>query len=209
MGKEITDDIHNNSTHIIDIDWRWIIFHEIKRDRVLGNNDNSLACLEQYYGVCPLCGKPLKYDGYECYETLCEHVSDPNNDNTPFKPTFVCSNETCRAYGKGYWMFYAYDGEWIGYCKDDPKLIGERLRYDYENRIPRMKKAWGNRWYELTKYDKNGIYKGENFRYHILHRWDQIILGRNIINTCYRQILRMRVKWEHRHDVKTIANAEV
>lgn len=39
---------------------------------------------------CPKCGTRLKVRGYSRYETLCEHVTDPNAENLPLKPRFKC-----------------------------------------------------------------------------------------------------------------------
>lgn len=38
---------------------------------------------------CPNCGKQMEFEGYRRYETLSEHVSDPNQLN-PEKPYWTC-----------------------------------------------------------------------------------------------------------------------
>lgn len=44
---------------------------------------------------CPACGQRLCLESYaRKYETLSEHVSDPNRD-FPAKPSFICLNENC------------------------------------------------------------------------------------------------------------------
>jgi hypothetical protein len=47
---------------------------------------------------CPLCHSPLNNGKDKKYETLCEHVSDPNMEDYPLRPTFVCGKETCECH---------------------------------------------------------------------------------------------------------------
>jgi len=45
---------------------------------------------------CPACKSRLRLLGQaKSYETLSEHVSDPNGHH-PLKPAFVCLNEQCK-----------------------------------------------------------------------------------------------------------------
>lgn len=48
---------------------------------------------------CPFCKGILKYGGLEYYETLCEHVCDPNGDHGTYnRPIFICDcsiSENC------------------------------------------------------------------------------------------------------------------
>lgn len=61
---------------------------------------------------CPHCGQALIRGPLREYETLCEHVEDPNREEYPLRPTFVCpAGDACMA---GYWDrdgdFYAARG---------------------------------------------------------------------------------------------------
>lgn len=59
---------------------------------------------------CPHCGSRLHYFGCKQYETLVDHVSDPNNiDGRPHRPSFACPTDWCAAnYQKE--VFYGQDG---------------------------------------------------------------------------------------------------
>jgi hypothetical protein len=51
--------------------------------------------------ICPLCGTPVVYGEPQRYETLCEHVSDPNGES-PIRKTVKCPNLKCPA-SAGWW----------------------------------------------------------------------------------------------------------
>jgi hypothetical protein len=59
---------------------------------------------------CPLCRAKLVAGADRCYETLSEHVGNPNA-RACLQPTVVCPNQECRAYTDGvYWDPYQGDG---------------------------------------------------------------------------------------------------
>ena len=70
---------------------------------------------------CPKCGTRLIIKGYSQYETLCEHVMDPNAENLPLKPRFKCLK---RCYPRKYW--WGIDG---GLYSDTPWL--QRLLWKF------------------------------------------------------------------------------
>jgi hypothetical protein len=45
---------------------------------------------------CPLCKAKIIKGKEQVYETLCDHVCDPNNDNLPKRVTYICSDENCK-----------------------------------------------------------------------------------------------------------------
>lgn len=58
---------------------------------------------------CPKCKATLVYDGKKEYETLVEHVSNPNQEKFPLRDTYVCPN---RCFGKE--QFFGYKGASYG-----------------------------------------------------------------------------------------------
>ena len=54
---------------------------------------------------CPKCKKTLIKGKRKRYETLVEHVSNPNQKSYPLRPTYVCPNE---CFGKE--QFFGYFG---------------------------------------------------------------------------------------------------
>lgn len=45
---------------------------------------------------CPVCDEMLKSGGDKRFETLVEHVSNPNQETYPLRPTLVCTNGKCE-----------------------------------------------------------------------------------------------------------------
>jgi len=64
---------------------------------------------------CPNCGTELIYDGDRVYETLCEHVSNPNTPDAEPRETFVCPNRDCWFHNRYFWDVYGSGG----YCFRD------------------------------------------------------------------------------------------
>ena len=56
--------------------------------------------------ACPFCGKELTKGEKKRYETLIDHVDDPNRENYPLRDTWVCN---CEKSKDGFWdMFGDY-----------------------------------------------------------------------------------------------------
>lgn len=91
---------------------------------------------------CPKCKTELVNGESQQYETLLEHVSDPNLEDYPFRPTFICPNK----------CFNGFYDEWGDYYGRD-MATEERYWYalDSESRKSEIKirtiYAWGG-----TKY---------------------------------------------------------
>ena len=45
--------------------------------------------------LCPECNTMLVKGENKKYETLCDHVCNPNDDNLPLRVTYVCPNKDC------------------------------------------------------------------------------------------------------------------
>jgi hypothetical protein len=46
---------------------------------------------------CPICKSLLINGENKKYETLCDHVCNPNMDDHPYRPTYICPNKECKA----------------------------------------------------------------------------------------------------------------
>lgn len=51
---------------------------------------------------CPICFTDLSIGEKQKYETLSDHVCDPNGD-LPYRITFVCENKTCKLHQNSFW----------------------------------------------------------------------------------------------------------
>ena len=52
---------------------------------------------------CPFCGCFLLEGEQKRYETLCEHVSNPNQEYYPLRDTWVCN---CEKSHNSFWDWY-------------------------------------------------------------------------------------------------------
>ena len=55
--------------------------------------------------ICPYCGEELVSGGLRGYETMCEHAGDPNAEPKA-RPTLICPNIGCMAFGTVFWDVY-------------------------------------------------------------------------------------------------------
>lgn len=72
--------------------------------------------------ICPICNTELVTGVPRCYETLTEHVFQPNG-SLPDKPTLVCQNPLCLTFGRGFWAPLDYEG---GFYADRSSGIAAR-----------------------------------------------------------------------------------
>lgn len=57
--------------------------------------------------LCPCCKKPLVEGKSRVFETLADHVSDPNNEQgLPARETWECGHEYCALYKNSFWDWY-------------------------------------------------------------------------------------------------------
>ena len=59
---------------------------------------------------CSICKTELVRGEDKKYETLMDHVMDPNLEDYPLRPTFVCPNPDCPVHGNSFW---SPDGEFF------------------------------------------------------------------------------------------------
>lgn len=64
---------------------------------------------------CPKCKLELSIGKLREFETLVEHVCDPNMQSVPLRQTYVCSNTNCPASKED--IFWDEDGEYYGWSK--------------------------------------------------------------------------------------------
>jgi hypothetical protein len=75
---------------------------------------------------CPICKSPVKIAGQESYETLSEHVTDPNATSQPKRDAYKCTNQECICNDSKHDVFWSYNGEMYGgFMIDDEEFIGE------------------------------------------------------------------------------------
>jgi len=73
---------------------------------------------------CPVCRAPIEYWMDRKFETLSEHVQNPNQLDYPLRPAFRCSNKTCVTRKKmKYDLFWNFDGARYGGLELDECFI--------------------------------------------------------------------------------------
>jgi len=77
----------------------------VKKMRELKKKSRNMAC--------PKCGTPLVGVEDKRYETLSEHVSNPNKPIHPLRPAWICPKKRCLIHQSG--GFYGYEGSYYGY----------------------------------------------------------------------------------------------
>ena len=90
--------------------------------------------------VCPFCSTELIHGKKMLYETLCEHVLDPNGFNsTPMRVTWVCPNEDCILYQMGFWS--DVEGSWYDYSIDN-YIVNVPDIFSYTKDMEGVKGKW-------------------------------------------------------------------
>jgi hypothetical protein len=112
-------------------------------------------CNESSYVPCSVCGQPLVDGGLKEYETLNDHVCDPNGENIELAPTLICVNEKCKAHNTGFWS-YREDGDWFAYAIN----VGERC-YSKYIQCPRLVTSFYLGFIDIKNYNRKGIYVGK------------------------------------------------
>lgn len=84
---------------------RWLteIIHD---EKALSDLAESSTVLETM--LCPLCRTILVAGPAKCYETLVEHVDDPNGERSA-RATLICPTTTCAAHHTG--VYWSLDGD--------------------------------------------------------------------------------------------------
>lgn len=110
---------------------------------------------------CPFCHKEL-VRGKQCkFETLSDHVSDPNMEDYPLRDTFIC---TCKESKDSFWDVSGdfYTKAYNYHSKSTFAINSWAREFDeeYEKR-DRLKRTWIGRLY-LKIYDKCTISLSKN-----------------------------------------------
>ena len=69
---------------------------------------------------CPFCNTTLVSGPLKQYETLVEHVTNPNAEFYPWRTTHVCPNSECKTSHGGFWDTYG-----VFYTTDFSLIIGK------------------------------------------------------------------------------------
>jgi len=136
---------------------------------------------------CPKCKTELIKGKRKRYETLEEHVLDPNKSNYPLRPTFVCPN---NCLGKD--SYFDFDGS---LCSDGKNIIPSNCfsALDSMDRKNNIK-------VDLTRLSTNFLYHARSLSLLIIDgekdippkwKWPFYALRGKILNICY--------KWKHRN----------
>jgi len=95
---------------------------------------------------CPFCHKKLTEGNKKKFENLCDHVSDPNQENYPERPTYVCDCETSKGgFWDGHGDFYCseYKDEYCGcHTTDALNSFSRRCNIAVNFEIKHSKKWW-------------------------------------------------------------------
>lgn len=112
---------------------------------------------------CPFCKQVLTVGEKQRYETLIDHVCNPNRENYPLRETFVC---TCQESNYGFWDDW---GDW--YCREYRGYRGTKRstsainsgswKYDkeYSRRKTMQKYVIGRFVFEIYRVFRNWIWK--------------------------------------------------
>jgi hypothetical protein len=145
---------------------------------------------------CPKCKVTLVDGGKRKYETLSEHVEDPNKEDYPLRDSYICPNQ---CFGKD--SFFNYEGAIYDVKFPFPSNCFSALdSLDREIGIKVALDGLSQSWRYYTHSLKGMIIKGEH---DIPSRWKWIgywLKGK------YAKIL---YKWEHRRNKQVLPGGVV
>ena len=104
---------------------------------------------------CPLCGSKLIEGPLRSYETLLEHVSDPNEEDIPPRPTLICGNPECIACGTEFWYSF-HPGDVSAFMESFGASFPPRLKNS----------AYNSEGERDEQYTSEGVYKKEIIPHH-------------------------------------------
>lgn len=111
---------------------------------------------------CPTCRSKLVLgQGMRKYETLSDHVCDPNGD-VPERPYFVCPKEDCKLHSNSFWDDYGEFYTRLDF-KQSREIFGLTAEEDFRNRNPKCCKAAINSsarksWFEIYYKEQSKQY---------------------------------------------------
>jgi hypothetical protein len=86
---------------------------------------------------CPKCYVKLSEGKQQEFETLCDHVCDPNNEEgLPKRPTFICTNEKCIC--SKIEIFWDEDGNIYGSTRKAFSFDRDEIKTAYPSHARRM-----------------------------------------------------------------------
>lgn len=147
---------------------------------------------------CPICRSKLVLgQGTRKYETLSDHVCDPNGD-VPERPYFVCPNEKCGLHSNSFWDDYGEFYTRLDFA-ESRKIFNISIEDAFRNRKPECCKCAMNSsarksWFEV-------YYKEESKQYFVgklgLYFYSQITADKfgNITKR------KLKIQWLEKNDV--------
>ena len=106
---------------------------------------------------CPFCHTELISGEERKFENIADHAFDPNAEDYPLRPTFICPNNDCSCTGKKFW-----DGYGDFYGRTPKHLYGKVItsaiespsrKFDVQCHIRSNKTNWIGK---LIFWDKSG-----------------------------------------------------
>lgn len=126
--------------------------------------------------LCRFCEKPLIKGEDKKFETLCDHVSDPNAMDHPLRPTYVCEDPECIANSKakGFWDDY-------GDFYSSHRIADPHNKYGHNSAL----NSFGMKMeVEVYKDDENFyIWRGFKYRLKIKYKYKANEMGEIIKRT--------------------------
>jgi len=95
--------------------------------------------------ICPDCRCPLRTGKPQRYETLCEHVTDPNKyfggPMPPLRPAYYCKTKKCKSNSRH--IFWNYYGDvYTGYGFWERIMIQVFKCYDFKKHYSIKNAIW-------------------------------------------------------------------
>lgn len=106
--------------------------------------------------LCPFCKKELKQGEKKKYETLYEHVLDPNEEEyeRPLRPTFVCDCEMAKdSFWDDYGDFYSHNRE-QDYTNIEYEALNSASRksnQEFKERERKRRKWWHKLYMKIVR----------------------------------------------------------
>jgi len=98
---------------------------------------------------CPVCGRTLSHGIPRSYETLNDHIIDPEGVSPiPYRPTLICTNERCQTFCNGFWSIPEH-GQWYPFGKCTVSHIPMLSTSFYLSELERN-----------SEYTEQGVYTG-------------------------------------------------
>ena len=138
---------------------------------------------------CPICDSGLEKGEMLRFETLCDHIEDPNNERgLPLRPTYICKKRTCPLSGQ--MLFWDEFGEVYINKYEIYMELEKQFKHISSQNILEAQNSPGRKWamegtYSGTKYKlfRIGNYKWEIHRQHTCNEKGQVVKYKFFIQT--------------------------